>query len=123
MRECSTKKMSDTQKRAEVPPNITIRDKLLDCREELEAACHQLVQAQQRVHKEKVPFGRELHWKGIPERRFVPITLSGRTFEIHLQSSPLIDESEGLCTKYVSKILQFLTHPSPCIHCDINVTT
>ena len=83
MRECSTKKMSDTQKRAEVPPNITIRDKLLDCREELEAACYQLVQAQQRVHKEKVPFGRELHWKGIPERRFVPITLSGRTFEIH----------------------------------------
>jgi len=82
MRECSTKKMSDTQKRAEVPPNITIRDKLLDCREELEAACHQLVQAQQRVHKEKVPFGRELHWKGIPERRFVPITLSGSQHHI-----------------------------------------
>ena len=68
--------------RAEIPANLTVDDKLFDLREDLQAALNGLVDLNNQRHlKDKTPFARGYHWKGIADSRFVPIQLAGRSWK------------------------------------------
>merc|ERR1719419_6378 len=114
-RESSGKRgLSPAQMRAEIPANLTVDDKLFDMREDLQAALNSLVDLNNQRHlKDKTPFAREYHWKGIADSRFVPIQLAGWQDHIFPSVSKIkLSGSHDSMLKQLEALKEWAENPS-----------